>query len=505
MNDHQINLSNCLERVEKAANSGLRYAMWKLGNFYFEGRYVKQDYEQAAAWYKKASDLGLYIGHRSYGELLFNGIGGIQDQEKALRLFKLSAQTGDPRSCFLLGKAYLLGQGCKQKRKEAELWLQKASLLDHEEAKLHLAFLNATGLILGLNPGENFYRLNHEIKNGNTLASYAEYLLSKHYNFETELDSNLKELGLPDAEYEYCMRKLQELGGDDSDLNLKAELDANLKRLSYQGYLPAIVAQIQRYRFGDGVTQDLQIIKEYARLAAGFKQAIARYAVLEGNVVDHGHKPLFMARQHLKNARRGCYVSQIMAAQYLTCSKATPNKTHINLLRKGAELGSNTCMMELGKLGFDKNPFLMENEGVFWLQMAADEGYTDGHVYLAECLFFGVGCEKNIEESLVYYHNAQEMGSYYASLSLGKIFFHGTGCIRNFKAAKNYFSIAAKNGCKESESILKEWCLEYDLEDDELDIFDDGTTENSKLSDFEAVNNDFSKKRCVVVPIYKPS
>ena len=54
---------NLFPFFEAAAEKGERYAQWKVGCCYLEGRYVDRDLKKAKYWLQKASKRGLYLAH----------------------------------------------------------------------------------------------------------------------------------------------------------------------------------------------------------------------------------------------------------------------------------------------------------------------------------------------------------------------------------------------------------------------------------------------------------
>ena len=99
-----------VERFRKAADQGHAKAQYKLGDCYYFGRGVEQDYAQAVQWYQKAAD---------------------QDNAWAQ---------------YSLGHCYYLGQGVKKDRAQAVQWYRKAADQDHKKAQLALADCYENGL-----------------------------------------------------------------------------------------------------------------------------------------------------------------------------------------------------------------------------------------------------------------------------------------------------------------------------------------------------------------------
>ena len=74
----------------KAAEMGNKYAMSNLGTWYYEGRYVEQDYAKALEWFLKAENAGQSDGtmfHRM-GWMYHYGQGTKKDERKALHYYE---------------------------------------------------------------------------------------------------------------------------------------------------------------------------------------------------------------------------------------------------------------------------------------------------------------------------------------------------------------------------------------------------------------------------------
>ena len=76
-----------------------------LGVMYYNGEFFKQDYVEAAKWYRKAADQGEEFALLFLGEMYANGVGVKQNQVKAKELFNKSCKQGYKTACKVL-KSY---------------------------------------------------------------------------------------------------------------------------------------------------------------------------------------------------------------------------------------------------------------------------------------------------------------------------------------------------------------------------------------------------------------
>ncbi len=88
------------------AEQGAAKVQFNLGNMYFEGKGVPQDYQEAAKWYRKAAEQGYVEAQRLFGDMHAAGKGIPQDDQEAVKWYHKAAEQGDAAS------QYNLGQNC---------------------------------------------------------------------------------------------------------------------------------------------------------------------------------------------------------------------------------------------------------------------------------------------------------------------------------------------------------------------------------------------------------
>lgn len=98
----------------KAADQGDAYGQYNLGNLYFEGDGVIQDYNKAIELFKKSAEQGCADASCILGYIYNEGEGVEKDYETAIKWFTKAAELGDPRGQFALGSCYDEGEGVPQ-------------------------------------------------------------------------------------------------------------------------------------------------------------------------------------------------------------------------------------------------------------------------------------------------------------------------------------------------------------------------------------------------------
>ncbi len=117
-----------------------------LGQMFYNGIGVKQDYAQAFKWYKRAYDLGTGHAEGMLGALYLWGNGTAKDAQKGLAMLHKWADQGDSLSEYEIGRAYLYGTGVPQDAKEAVKWFQKGLNEDSAFSEVTMGRLYQVGM-----------------------------------------------------------------------------------------------------------------------------------------------------------------------------------------------------------------------------------------------------------------------------------------------------------------------------------------------------------------------
>ena len=106
---------------------------------------MKQDYREAARWYRKAADLGDPIAQYNLGVMYRSGQGVPQNSSEAARWYQKAAEQGDPDAQKNLGDLYRRGEGVREDTRKAFSWYQKAAIQEHSRAQLNLGIMYCNG------------------------------------------------------------------------------------------------------------------------------------------------------------------------------------------------------------------------------------------------------------------------------------------------------------------------------------------------------------------------
>lgn len=117
--------SSYAERL--TARLGDTEAMTRLGNRYCSGKGVRQDFDEAAKWYRKALWKGSAEARCGLGLMYLSGKGVVRDTGKALKWLQESADLGFAGAMKSLGDMYAGGDGVPQDDEAAADWYRNAA------------------------------------------------------------------------------------------------------------------------------------------------------------------------------------------------------------------------------------------------------------------------------------------------------------------------------------------------------------------------------------------
>jgi TPR repeat protein len=113
--------------VKLKAEQGDREAENLLGEILAEGKQVRQDYAQAARWYRKAAEKGSAKAQYNLGVLLEIGQGVPRDESEAAEWYRKAAEQNHPDAQYNLAALYGLGRGVPPNTAEALKWYHRAA------------------------------------------------------------------------------------------------------------------------------------------------------------------------------------------------------------------------------------------------------------------------------------------------------------------------------------------------------------------------------------------
>lgn len=113
--------------LRKAANRGFAPAQVQIGLMYLRGNGVQQNNHRAVEWFRLATRLADNPeAHFYVGEAYFRGLGLPQDYGAAVPHYQRAARGGHKIAQYIIGTMYEAGWGVRQDLVQAWVWLMRA-------------------------------------------------------------------------------------------------------------------------------------------------------------------------------------------------------------------------------------------------------------------------------------------------------------------------------------------------------------------------------------------
>ncbi len=124
-----------IEELKEAAKHGNAISQSRLGDRYYFGKGISQDYSQAAEWYTKAAKQGSVGAQAMLGIMYYRGEGVSQSYSMSAEWFAKVAGHGNSDAQTSLGIMYLKGEGVPQDYGKGLYWLIIAAEQGHTGAQ----------------------------------------------------------------------------------------------------------------------------------------------------------------------------------------------------------------------------------------------------------------------------------------------------------------------------------------------------------------------------------
>lgn len=110
-----------------AANQGDAYSQAALGNMFLNGEGVEKNYAEAYKWSQLAAKQNDPTGQNTLGAIYERGLGVPQNYGEAIRYYELAAKQGESNAQNNLGQLYYYGRGVAKNYSEAAKWYKLAA------------------------------------------------------------------------------------------------------------------------------------------------------------------------------------------------------------------------------------------------------------------------------------------------------------------------------------------------------------------------------------------
>ncbi len=160
------NYSTAVKWYRKAAEQGHATAQYHLGYMYYNGRGVDENNSTTVEWYRKAAEQGHAIAQYHLGWMYQCGNGVDENNSTAVELYRKAAEQGYAHAQHILGDMYQNGDGVKKNYSTAVKWFRKAAEQGDADAQNDLDRLTESLRKKRTHRGVKKYFLNN-IKNRN--------------------------------------------------------------------------------------------------------------------------------------------------------------------------------------------------------------------------------------------------------------------------------------------------------------------------------------------------
>lgn len=130
-----------LSWYRRAADEGIHWAQYQVGEAYRMGVGVDKDANQAARWFEKAALLGNDWAQLRLSKSLRSGDGKLRDIDAANEWLRKSAEQGNDWASLAMGDVYRSGDGVDRNLAKSVEWYRIAADKGNEEAKQRLVEL----------------------------------------------------------------------------------------------------------------------------------------------------------------------------------------------------------------------------------------------------------------------------------------------------------------------------------------------------------------------------
>lgn len=392
-----------------AAHLGHLKAQLRLGGIFLEGHGDRLDYNAALRWFLRASDQGDSLAQYKIGWMHEAGLGVPVDQRKAVYWYRTAAEAGNPDAQFSIGVKYDNGEGVEHNPTEAVRWFLMSAEQGYNDARYFLAqaLENGEGIDRNIDEAIDWYFLAAESGHTSSARKFWSHCLSGAFIpscYEEALTAELigKQLG------NNSPRFADYLGGNVD------EFDEFYERL-----FSAISGKVED-QFSLGL--------EYSETQLLYRQDAAVFwyqkAARRGNAASLNNLGVIFSRQ---------------GSPFFNPVEAT------NCYEKAHNLGSivgtfNYANRLLNGAGTRKNV----KRGLKLLQDAANKGYLNAMVSLAEIYYDGALTNVDYSRALAWYEKAKAEGDAAGFFGVGLILGQGLGVPKDINTAYNLMTEAAK-------------------------------------------------------------
>ena len=388
-----------------SAEQGNRHASDRLGNMYYKGIGVEKDCKEGIAWYEQGNKLADAEIQYEIGNKYFYGMDVIKNHKKAyewyanaFRSYERMSWGGDATAQYTLGKMYLDGIGTERDYKKAFQWFEKAEKHGVVKAQYELGnlYYNGFGICQNYNTALKWYE-----KARKQESNEAKYMLGIMYRMGYGVECDWKKASgyFLDA-YKYYR-------------DLESTEDAeSLYRLWIIGRYIFANQENTSVRLGQVQYWEFETIDAYEKLAklgdVNAMYTLANIYWYDSTLAKRKERAL---EWYKKAAQKGDERAQYeLAERYYYGMDVIENaKLAFEWYEKSAQQNYGKAQYKLGYMYYggiyvEKD----EEKAVELMELAAKQGVAEALKELGDAHCYGFGVEVDFKKSLHYYKKILE-------------------------------------------------------------------------------------------------
>jgi len=450
-------------------------SQYTLGNFYYQGKYVQQDYVEAVKWYRKAAKQGHKESQGFLGYFYDQGLGMPMNIIEAIKWYRKAANQGDAISQHHLCFFYFRGQGVQNDKKQAADWCLKAAEQGNRDAQGFLGYLNfikaesKDGVPQDYVEAAKWYRKAAE--QGDTLAQTKMGFI---YHEGKVVPQNYKEAVKwyrksrdKASQYGFAILTLEGKGGLRQDSDMAIEM---LREAADQGEEGAAAALGALYYEGKVIPQNYEEAYYWLTLAgdknnwltgdkntAILRDSTAKKLSLE--VLASVHKRTSEWRKAKPVSYPHSDNSIVDKSNYnspptLSTSEQMSVSPLSNLFIE-AKQGNVISQYTLGNIYYQgKNVPQDYAKAIKWYNEAAKQGHKEAQGFLGYFYEEGLGVPTNLTEAEKWYRMSANQGDAISQYHLCVLYFMGREIPEDYKQAADWCRKSAEQGNMDAQGLL---------------------------------------------------
>ena len=447
----------------KLTGLGNAISQYRIGNMYFKGEGVLQDYEKALEWYKKSAEQENANAQLELAHMYKAGQGADKNYKKALYWYKKAAEQENTEAQFFIGNMHYYGKGTLQDYKKALEWYKKAAELGNTNAQIELGNMYHNGEGTSQNHKTAFMWHKKSAEKGNVAA---QNLLGSMYYHGEGVSQDYKTAFM-------WYKKLAEQGdacgqlkvGDmyyngEGILQSRREAFYWYKKSADQGCSGGQNKLGNMYYNGEGTSQNYKTAFMWYKKSA---ENGTSYDQLRIGDMYHGGVGT------LRNDKKAFYwYMKSATTEKLETSKPGLQLAKISHLNVDIDTmeGYRQASKWYKKLSKEDHFGLAENaqqilqtyKSPFYLySKLAEKSKNAGVQFELGYLYFnGVsGKSQDYKQAFKWYIKSAKNGNPAAQCNIGEMYYHGKGTVQDYKQALNWYKKSAEQGNVVAQSMLE--------------------------------------------------